>query len=72
MGLFCQQTTSHGFPRVAEVQPLGRRIFWLVMTLAAMGIFIYTTVILVRQYLEFPTSTSVEIKARALRPLTHT
>ncbi|XP_067945394.1 amiloride-sensitive sodium channel subunit alpha-like [Watersipora subatra] len=58
---FCDKTTSHGVAHLYQASSHGKKVFWAVLSLLALGALVFHMIELVSAYMKFDKSTDVRV-----------
>lgn len=61
LNLFCSRTSAHGICQVSSSTTQTRKVFWVLLCLAAFSVSVYNIVGFVKEYLSFPVQTNVDV-----------
>ena len=64
---FADITSMHGVPRIINARSVPARIFWSIICLAAFGMFLWQSAILLQRYYSYPKKVNVEIIQRPVQ-----
>nr|URS64684.1 FMRFamide-gated sodium channel-like 4 [Malacoceros fuliginosus] len=64
---FADITSMHGVPRIINARSVPARIFWSVICLAAFGMFMWQSAILLQRYYSYPKKVNMEIIQRPVQ-----
>lgn len=61
---FAEETTAHGISQIASSKSVFWRLFWVLVTLAGVGMVIYQEILLVNTYMSKPIKSDIDITYR--------
>ena len=61
LSYFADHTSVHGWPRVLSNNKKFYKLFWLLLCLTSTGMFLFQAILLLEDYYEYPTQTTLEV-----------
>ncbi len=58
---FAEETSAHGAYKISTAKSVFWRLFWLLVTLACLGMVIYQGILLFGTYLDKPTKSDIDV-----------
>lgn len=58
---FAEETSAHGAIKISSAKSVFWRIFWVLVSLACLGMVIYQGILLLNTYLDKPTKSDIDV-----------